>query len=50
MDRSSSKRAEDALRKLQERQPRVDELERWARSEKQVNSFSERMRRGLGGA
>ncbi len=40
---------EDALRQLAERQPVVDDLERWARKEAQVNSFSERMRRGMGG-
>ena len=49
-ERSTEQRdPEEALRALAERQPIVDELERWARKEAQVNSFSERMRRGMGG-
>lgn len=42
-------RAERALRRLTEQQPRVDELEQWAMRERRINSFSERMRRGMGG-
>lgn len=40
---------EDVMRRMVERQPIIDELERWARKEARVNSFSERMRRGMGG-
>jgi hypothetical protein len=40
---------DEVLRRIDDRQDRIDELERWARKEARVNSFSERMRRGMGG-
>lgn len=48
--RPETSKAERALRRLDDQQPRVDQLERWARDERRMNSFSERMRRGMGGA
>jgi hypothetical protein len=37
------------MKRMDDRQPLIDELERWACKETQINSFSERMRRGMGG-
>lgn len=43
-------RADLMQHRLAARQNRVDELEQWARRERRLNSFSDRMRRGMGGS
>jgi hypothetical protein len=46
---ASVEEADRRLAEVREQAPRVDALERWAHHEIRANSFTERMKRGLGG-